>query len=81
MVKTEKVSIKIFLQLRRDIKGNGTVLCSPTTAGLWQGMTYHGIQATGKTGGGSFKYVVKEFLGNRRAQKFEELVKNLCENY
>ena len=29
----------------------------------------------------SFKYVVKEFLGNRRAQKFEELVKNLCENY
>jgi len=31
------VSIKIF-QWRRDIKGNGTVLCSPTAAGLWQGM-------------------------------------------
>ena len=31
-------SIKTFLQWRRDIKGNGTVLCSPTTAGLWQGM-------------------------------------------
>jgi hypothetical protein len=26
-----------FLQWRRDIKGHGTVLCSPT-AGLWQGM-------------------------------------------
>ena len=24
--------------VRRDMKGNGTVLCSPTTAGLWQGM-------------------------------------------
>ena len=34
----EKVSIKTFLQWRRDIKRNGTVLCSPTTAGLWQGM-------------------------------------------
>jgi len=31
----KNVSIKTFLQLRRDIKGNGTV---PTTAGLWQGM-------------------------------------------
>ena len=38
MMNTENVSIKTFLQLRRDIKGNGTGLCSPTTAGLWQGM-------------------------------------------
>jgi hypothetical protein len=36
-------------QCIRDIKGNGTVLCSPTTAGLWQGCPDHGIQATGKT--------------------------------
>jgi len=35
---TENVSINTFLQWRRDIKGNGTVLCSPTTVGLWQGM-------------------------------------------
>jgi hypothetical protein len=35
---TVKVSIKILLQSRRDIKGNGNVLCSPTAAGLWQGM-------------------------------------------
>jgi len=35
---TENVSIKTFFQCRRDMKGNGTVLCSPTTAGLWQGM-------------------------------------------
>ena len=35
----EKGSIKTFLQWRRDIKGNGTVLCSPTTAGLWQEMS------------------------------------------
>ena len=35
---TGNVSIKTFLQWRRDIKGRGTVLCSPTTAGLWQGM-------------------------------------------
>jgi len=46
---TENVSIKTFLQWRRDIKGNGTVLCSPTTTGLWQGMPCHGIQAAGKT--------------------------------
>jgi len=34
----ENVSNKTFLQWRRDIKGNGTVLCSSTTVGLWQGM-------------------------------------------
>jgi hypothetical protein len=38
MVNTENVSIKTFLQWRRVVKGNGTGLCSPTTAGLWQGM-------------------------------------------
>jgi len=32
----ENVSINTFLQWRRDIKGNGTVVCSPTTVGLWQ---------------------------------------------
>jgi len=37
-MKTENVSIKIFLQWRRDITGNRTLLCSPSTAGLWQGM-------------------------------------------
>ena len=37
VMNTENVSIKTFLQWRRDIKGNGTVLCSATTAGLWQG--------------------------------------------
>jgi len=35
---TENVSINTFLQWRRDIKENGTVLCSPTTVGLWQEM-------------------------------------------
>ena len=34
----ENVSIKTFLYWRRDMKGNGTVICSPTTAGLWQEM-------------------------------------------
>ena len=34
----ENVSINTFLQWRRDIKENGTVLCSPTTVGLWQGI-------------------------------------------
>ena len=34
----ENVSINIFLQWRRDIKENGTVIFSPTTVGLWQGM-------------------------------------------
>jgi len=38
MMNTE-VSIKTFLKWRRDVKGNGTGLCSPTTAGLWQGMS------------------------------------------
>jgi len=36
---TENVSIKTFLQWRRDIKGYVTVLCLPTTAGFWQGMS------------------------------------------
>jgi len=35
----ENVSINTFLQWRRDIKGNGTVQCSPTTVGLLQGMS------------------------------------------
>jgi len=35
---TENISINTFLQWRKDIKVNGTVLCSPTAAGLWQGM-------------------------------------------
>ena len=39
MMNTENISIKTFLQWRRDIKGNGTGLCSPTTAGLWQGIS------------------------------------------
>ena len=39
VMNTENVSIKTFFQWRRDIKGNGTVLCSLTTAGLWQGIT------------------------------------------
>jgi len=39
MMNMANASIKIFLQWRRDIKGNGTVLCLPTTAGLWQGMS------------------------------------------
>jgi len=35
---TENISIKTFLQWRRYIKQKGAALCSPTTAGLWQGM-------------------------------------------
>jgi hypothetical protein len=46
---TESVSIKAYLQWRRDIKGNGNVLFSLTTAGLGKGCPYHGIQGTGKT--------------------------------
>ena len=38
MMNMENVSNKTFLQWRRDIKGNGTGLCSLTTAGLRQGM-------------------------------------------
>ena len=38
VMKTESVSIKTFLQWRRDIKADGTVLSSQTTAGLWQWM-------------------------------------------
>jgi len=30
----ENVSIKTFLEWRRNMKENGSVLCSPTTAGL-----------------------------------------------
>jgi len=30
---------------------------------------------------GSFKFVVKGFLGNRRAQNYEELVNNLLQSY
>jgi len=39
VMNTENVSIKTFLHWRRDIKGNGTVLCSSTAVGLWQGLS------------------------------------------
>ena len=38
VMNTESVSVNTFLQWRRGIKGNGTVLHSQTTAGLWQGI-------------------------------------------
>jgi hypothetical protein len=38
VINTENFFIKTFLQWRRDIEGNGTVLCFPGTAGLWQRM-------------------------------------------
>ena len=34
VMNTENVSVKTFLQWRRNIKGSGTVLCSPTAAAL-----------------------------------------------
>ena len=49
---TENVSINAFLQWRRDIKGNGTVLCSPTAVGLWQGMPLPWNASDRKNGGG-----------------------------
>jgi hypothetical protein len=36
---TENISIKTFIQRGSNIKGNDTVLCSPTAAGLWQEMS------------------------------------------
>ena len=36
---TDNVSIKTFLQCRRDTKGNGTGLSALTTAGIWQEMS------------------------------------------
>ena len=41
----ENVSIKTFVQWRRDIKGNGTVLCS---LNFGKGCPNYGIQTTGK---------------------------------
>jgi len=38
------------------------------------------LQGDKKAASGSFKFVVKGFLGNRRAQKYEELV-NLLQSY
>jgi len=39
------------------------------------------LQGDEKAAWDSFKFVVKEFLGNRRAQKYEELVNNLLQSY
>jgi len=39
------------------------------------------LQGDEKTVGDSFKFVVKGFLGNRRAQNYEELVNNLLQSY
>jgi len=58
---TENVSIKTFPQWRRDVKGNGTVLCSPTAAGLWQGMAIPWNTSDRKNGG---KYVILLVLNN-----------------
>jgi len=39
------------------------------------------LQGDEKAAWDSFKFVVKEFLGNRRAQNYEELVNNLLQSY
>jgi len=39
------------------------------------------LQGDEKADWDSFKFVVKEFLGNRRAQNYEELVNNLLQSY
>jgi len=39
------------------------------------------LQGDEKAAWDSFKFVVKGFLGNRRAQNYEELVNNLLQNY
>ena len=36
------------------------------------------LQGDKKVAWNSFKFVVKVFLGNRRAQNYEELVKTFC---
>ena len=63
----ENVSINTFLQWRRDIKGNGTLLCSPTTGDFGKGCPYHGIQVTGKTK--KKKYVILFVLNNELTRK------------
>jgi len=39
------------------------------------------LQGDEKAAWNSFKFVVKGFLGNRRAQNYEELVNNLLQSY
>ena len=39
------------------------------------------LQGDEKAAWDSFKFIVKVFLGNRRAQNYEELVKNLLQSY
>jgi hypothetical protein len=39
------------------------------------------LQGDEKAAWDSFKFVVKGFLGNRRAQNYEELVNNLSQSY
>jgi len=39
------------------------------------------LQGKEKAAWDSFKFVVKGFLGNRRAQNYEELVNNLLQSY
>jgi len=39
------------------------------------------LQGDKKVAWDSFKFAVKGFLGNRRAQNYEELVNNLLHNY
>ena len=39
------------------------------------------LQGDEKAAWNRFKFVVKGFLGNRRAQNFEELVNNLLQSY
>jgi len=57
----ENVSINTFLQWRRDIKKNGTVLCSLTTVGLWQGMP---LPWNASDGQNEKKYMILFVLNN-----------------
>jgi len=39
------------------------------------------LQGNKKAASDSFKFVIKGFLGNRRAQNYEEVVNNLLQSY
>ena len=58
VMNTENISIKKFLQRRRDIKGNGTVPWSPTTAGIWQVMPLPWNTSDRQNGGGGRKVIL-----------------------
>ena len=87
-VKTMNLAEAAFTYLREEFptlseaKLKGGIFIGPQIWELSKDEFFDSLlQGDEKLAWDSFKFVVNGFLGNRRAQNYEELVKNLLQSY